>query len=46
MTATLRSRDPTTGLDADGDDCPNCDATLVNVQGLHACHDCAWVAYR
>lgn len=37
MTATLRKHEPLTTFD----DCPNCDATLVNVQGVHACHDCA-----
>lgn len=23
--------------------CPECDGALVNVQGIDACHDCAWV---
>jgi hypothetical protein len=42
MSPTLLTSNPASGAPT-ASACPQCEAPVVNVQGLLACRDCTWV---
>jgi len=37
--------DPSRAPEPTADDCPNCETTLTNVQGIEACPDCRFTDF-